>query len=133
MNRGGSDSQAEHLCLHLPTPCRPWRSYFDLIVVDTQKPCFFAEGTVLRQLRTVMQGPRPVPHDPWPTLWGGNPPLRLDLPLAAAALLSVCPWKQGSRGPLQGPLPPPSSHTPRSPLPIPAPCPLWPGHPFCLL
>uniref|UniRef100_A0ABI7W4T8 5'-nucleotidase domain containing 4 n=1 Tax=Felis catus TaxID=9685 RepID=A0ABI7W4T8_FELCA len=29
---------------------RPWRSYFDLIVVDTQKPCFFAEGTVLRQV-----------------------------------------------------------------------------------
>ncbi|KAM9721973.1 LOW QUALITY PROTEIN: 5'-nucleotidase domain-containing protein 4 [Dama dama] len=29
---------------------RPWRSYFDLIVVDTQKPHFFAEGTVLRQV-----------------------------------------------------------------------------------
>ncbi|GAB5569832.1 5'-nucleotidase domain-containing protein 4 [Prionailurus iriomotensis] len=29
---------------------RPWRSYFDLTVVDTQKPCFFAEGTVLRQV-----------------------------------------------------------------------------------
>ncbi|TKC34780.1 hypothetical protein EI555_014415 [Monodon monoceros] len=58
--------EAERLCLHLPTPCRLWRSYFDLIVVDTQKPCFFAEGTVLRQLRTVMQGPRPVHHDPWP-------------------------------------------------------------------
>ncbi|KAM9163742.1 cytosolic purine 5'-nucleotidase-like isoform 2-T2 [Pangshura tecta] len=28
---------------------RPWRSYFDLIVVDTRKPLFFAEGTVLRQ------------------------------------------------------------------------------------
>ncbi|XP_017522640.2 5'-nucleotidase domain-containing protein 4 isoform X1 [Manis javanica] len=31
---------------------RPWKSYFDLIVVDTQKPRFFAEGTVLRQVNT---------------------------------------------------------------------------------
>lgn len=35
------------------TPPRPWRSYFDLIVVDTRKPLFFAEGTVLRQVNTV--------------------------------------------------------------------------------
>ncbi|NWH81486.1 5NTC nucleotidase, partial [Piaya cayana] len=35
-----------------PTPQRPWRSYFDLIVVDTRKPLFFAEGTVLRQVNT---------------------------------------------------------------------------------
>ncbi|KAM7238842.1 hypothetical protein CapIbe_010362 [Capra ibex] len=28
---------------------RPWRSYFDLIVVDTQKSHFFVEATVLRQ------------------------------------------------------------------------------------
>ncbi|KFQ70521.1 Cytosolic purine 5'-nucleotidase, partial [Phaethon lepturus] len=35
------------------TPQRPWRSYFDLIVVDTRKPLFFAEGTVLRQVNTV--------------------------------------------------------------------------------
>ncbi|XP_074899900.1 uncharacterized protein LOC142038371 isoform X2 [Buteo buteo] len=34
------------------TPQRPWRSYFDLIVVDTRKPLFFAEGTVLRQVNT---------------------------------------------------------------------------------
>ncbi|XP_054854318.1 cytosolic purine 5'-nucleotidase-like isoform X1 [Eublepharis macularius] len=34
-----------------PQP-RPWRSYFDLIVVDTRKPLFFAEGTVLRQVNT---------------------------------------------------------------------------------
>lgn len=33
-------------------PQRPWRSYFDLIVVDTRKPLFFAEGTVLRQVDT---------------------------------------------------------------------------------
>ncbi|XP_045406589.1 5'-nucleotidase domain-containing protein 4 [Lemur catta] len=33
-------------------PARPWRSFFDLIVVDTQKPRFFAEGTVLRQVNT---------------------------------------------------------------------------------
>lgn len=30
-----------------------WRSFFDLIVVDTKKPLFFAEGTVLRQVDTV--------------------------------------------------------------------------------
>uniref|UniRef100_UPI0037E7EB36 5'-nucleotidase, cytosolic II, like 1 n=1 Tax=Semicossyphus pulcher TaxID=241346 RepID=UPI0037E7EB36 len=29
-----------------------WRSFFDLIVVDTKKPLFFAEGTVLRQVNT---------------------------------------------------------------------------------
>lgn len=30
-----------------------WRSFFDLIVVDTSKPLFFAGGTVLRQVDTV--------------------------------------------------------------------------------
>lgn len=47
-------------CCQLPprhpqadVPQRPWRSYFDLIVVDTRKPLFFAEGTVLRQVDTV--------------------------------------------------------------------------------
>uniref|UniRef100_A0A8C0HBZ1 5'-nucleotidase domain containing 4 n=1 Tax=Chelonoidis abingdonii TaxID=106734 RepID=A0A8C0HBZ1_CHEAB len=30
----------------------PWRSCFDLIVVDTRKPLFFAEGTVLWQVNT---------------------------------------------------------------------------------
>ncbi|XP_049595036.1 5'-nucleotidase, cytosolic II, like 1 isoform X1 [Syngnathus scovelli] len=29
-----------------------WRSFFDLIVVDTRKPLFFAGGTVLRQVET---------------------------------------------------------------------------------
>ncbi|KAM4527643.1 5'-nucleotidase, cytosolic II, like 1 [Odontesthes bonariensis] len=29
-----------------------WRSYFDLVVVDTKKPLFFADGTVLRQVDT---------------------------------------------------------------------------------
>ncbi|XP_058864353.1 cytosolic purine 5'-nucleotidase-like isoform X4 [Acipenser ruthenus] len=32
------------------TPEKPWRSYFDLVVVDTRKPLFFGEGTVLRQV-----------------------------------------------------------------------------------
>ncbi|XP_008302244.1 5'-nucleotidase, cytosolic II, like 1 isoform X2 [Stegastes partitus] len=32
------------------TPKQPWQSFFDLIVVDTRKPLFFAEGTVLRQV-----------------------------------------------------------------------------------
>uniref|UniRef100_A0AAX7TKT2 5'-nucleotidase, cytosolic II, like 1 n=1 Tax=Astatotilapia calliptera TaxID=8154 RepID=A0AAX7TKT2_ASTCA len=31
---------------------KSWRSYFDLVVVDTKKPLFFAEGTVLRQVDT---------------------------------------------------------------------------------
>uniref|UniRef100_A0A2K5Y5I0 5'-nucleotidase domain containing 4 n=1 Tax=Mandrillus leucophaeus TaxID=9568 RepID=A0A2K5Y5I0_MANLE len=35
---------------------RPWRSYFDPTVVDTQKPHLFAEGVVLRQVNTVMAG-----------------------------------------------------------------------------
>ncbi|XP_042365086.1 5'-nucleotidase, cytosolic II, like 1 isoform X2 [Plectropomus leopardus] len=33
-------------------PKDSWRSFFDLIVVDTRKPLFFAEGTVLRQVDT---------------------------------------------------------------------------------
>ncbi|XP_036450498.1 5'-nucleotidase, cytosolic II, like 1 [Colossoma macropomum] len=33
-------------------PRKLWRSYFDLVVVDTRKPLFFAEGTVLRQVDT---------------------------------------------------------------------------------
>lgn len=45
------------------TPQRPWRSYFDLIVVDTRKPLFFAEGTVLRQVNTV--GTSPLPWGQW--------------------------------------------------------------------
>ncbi|XP_061589381.1 5'-nucleotidase, cytosolic II, like 1 isoform X2 [Cololabis saira] len=34
------------------SPRQPWQSYFDLIVVDTKKPQFFADGTVLRQVDT---------------------------------------------------------------------------------
>ncbi|XP_076876468.1 5'-nucleotidase, cytosolic II, like 1 isoform X2 [Brachyhypopomus gauderio] len=34
------------------SPKKLWRSFFDLVVVDTQKPLFFAEGTVLRQVDT---------------------------------------------------------------------------------
>ncbi|XP_016093836.1 5'-nucleotidase, cytosolic II, like 1 [Sinocyclocheilus grahami] len=33
-------------------PKKLWRSYFDLVVVDTKKPLFFAGGTVLRQVDT---------------------------------------------------------------------------------
>ncbi|KAJ8389818.1 hypothetical protein AAFF_G00112870 [Aldrovandia affinis] len=36
----------------LGMPHQPWQSYFDLILVDTRKPMFFAEGTVLRQVDT---------------------------------------------------------------------------------
>uniref|UniRef100_A0A671TB21 Cytosolic purine 5'-nucleotidase-like n=1 Tax=Sinocyclocheilus anshuiensis TaxID=1608454 RepID=A0A671TB21_9TELE len=39
--------------LDFPTGSKkPWRSYFDLVVVDTRKPMFFAGGTVLRQVDT---------------------------------------------------------------------------------
>lgn len=34
------------------SPKKPWRSFFDLVVVDTRKPLFFADGTVLRQVDT---------------------------------------------------------------------------------
>ncbi|XP_059214087.1 5'-nucleotidase, cytosolic II, like 1 isoform X2 [Centropristis striata] len=34
------------------SPKKCWRTFFDLIVVDTRKPLFFAEGTVLRQVDT---------------------------------------------------------------------------------
>ncbi|XP_014668190.1 PREDICTED: LOW QUALITY PROTEIN: cytosolic purine 5'-nucleotidase-like [Priapulus caudatus] len=37
----------------LNTPDRDWRSYFDYIVVDSRKPLFFAEGTILRQVDEV--------------------------------------------------------------------------------
>ena len=75
--------QAERVCCHVPrhvphhvprhvssthlqaeAAARPWRSYFDLIVVDTQKPHFFVQGTVLRQVNMVMQGSRPILRDP---------------------------------------------------------------------
>uniref|UniRef100_A0A4W5QYI3 Cytosolic purine 5'-nucleotidase n=1 Tax=Hucho hucho TaxID=62062 RepID=A0A4W5QYI3_9TELE len=36
------------------TSHRPWQSYFDLILVDARKPLFFGEGTVLRQVDTVI-------------------------------------------------------------------------------
>uniref|UniRef100_A0A673X1H5 5'-nucleotidase, cytosolic II, like 1 n=1 Tax=Salmo trutta TaxID=8032 RepID=A0A673X1H5_SALTR len=36
----------------LKYPKKPWRAFFDLVVVDTRKPLFFAEGTVLRQVDT---------------------------------------------------------------------------------
>ncbi|CAL1569530.1 unnamed protein product [Knipowitschia caucasica] len=39
-------------CVTTSGPRKPWRSYFDLIVVDTKKPQFFGEGTVLRQVDT---------------------------------------------------------------------------------
>ncbi len=29
---------------------KPWRSYFNYVVVDGRKPAFFGEGTVLRQV-----------------------------------------------------------------------------------
>ncbi|XP_007567135.1 5'-nucleotidase, cytosolic II, like 1 isoform X1 [Poecilia latipinna] len=34
------------------SPKKPWRAFFDLVVVDTRKPLFFADGTVLRQVDT---------------------------------------------------------------------------------
>ncbi|XP_063304644.1 cytosolic purine 5'-nucleotidase-like [Pelobates fuscus] len=40
------------ICKNSDPSQKLWRSYFDLIVVDTRKPLFFAEGTVLRQVDT---------------------------------------------------------------------------------
>ncbi|XP_072807686.1 5'-nucleotidase domain-containing protein 4 [Vicugna pacos] len=57
-------------------PARPWRSYFDLIVVDTQKPRFFAEGTVLRQVNTdsgkLRVGTYTGPHQHYAVYSGGS-------------------------------------------------------------
>lgn len=33
-------------------PHRNWKTYFDTIVVDANKPLFFVEGTILRQVDT---------------------------------------------------------------------------------
>lgn len=33
-------------------PHRNWKTYFDIIVVDANKPLFFGEGTILRQVNT---------------------------------------------------------------------------------
>jgi len=35
-----------------PTSKREWTTYFDYIVIDSKKPLFFGEGTVLRQVNT---------------------------------------------------------------------------------
>lgn len=41
---------------HFPLQTKKkWTDYFDYIVVDAKKPQFFGEGTVLRQIDTVMQ------------------------------------------------------------------------------
>ncbi|XP_051907539.1 5'-nucleotidase, cytosolic II, like 1 isoform X1 [Hippocampus zosterae] len=42
----------EHGAKQSGDPPESWRSFFDLIVVDTRKPLFFAGGTVLRQVDT---------------------------------------------------------------------------------
>ena len=33
---------------------RNWRTYFDYILVDAQKPLFFAEGTSLKEIDIVI-------------------------------------------------------------------------------
>ncbi|XP_075418780.1 5'-nucleotidase domain-containing protein 4 [Tenrec ecaudatus] len=62
---------------------RPWRSYFDLIVVDTQKPRFFAEGTVLRQVNTdsgkLRVGTYTGPHQHCAVYSGGSSDLVCEL------------------------------------------------------
>uniref|UniRef100_A0A8C8IDT3 5'-nucleotidase, cytosolic II, like 1 n=1 Tax=Oncorhynchus tshawytscha TaxID=74940 RepID=A0A8C8IDT3_ONCTS len=40
------------ICFSSKNPKKQWRAFFDLVVVDTRKPLFFAEGTVLRQVDT---------------------------------------------------------------------------------
>jgi len=39
---------------------RDWTSYFDYIVVDSKKPNFFSEGTILRQIDKVTSS-----HQSW--------------------------------------------------------------------
>jgi hypothetical protein len=39
-------------CYRQPTSKREWTTYFDYIVIDSKKPLFFGEGTVLRQVNT---------------------------------------------------------------------------------
>lgn len=102
-----------HVCTCSPMPApqaeasaRPWRSCFNPIVVDTQKPCFFAEGRVLRQVdmgMVVMAGAEaPSTLTGWAMLWGGSLPLRLTCPWQLPLCCCVCPWRQGTRGLLQG-------------------------------
>nr|XP_033806206.1 cytosolic purine 5'-nucleotidase-like isoform X2 [Geotrypetes seraphini]XP_033806207.1 cytosolic purine 5'-nucleotidase-like isoform X2 [Geotrypetes seraphini]XP_033806208.1 cytosolic purine 5'-nucleotidase-like isoform X2 [Geotrypetes seraphini]XP_033806209.1 cytosolic purine 5'-nucleotidase-like isoform X2 [Geotrypetes seraphini] len=62
---------------------RSWRSYFDLIVVDTRKPLFFAEGTVLRQVDTdtgkLRIGTYTGPHQHCTVYSGGSSDVVCDL------------------------------------------------------
>ncbi|XP_029460100.1 cytosolic purine 5'-nucleotidase-like isoform X2 [Rhinatrema bivittatum] len=62
---------------------RSWRSYFDLIVVDTRKPLFFAEGTVLRQVNTdtgkLRIGTYTGPHQLCAVYSGGSSDIVCDL------------------------------------------------------
>lgn len=71
---------------HGPTPnsqFRPWRSYFDLIIVDARKPLFFAEGTVLRQVNTLTGmlriGTYTGPHQLCTVYSGGSSDIVCDL------------------------------------------------------
>uniref|UniRef100_V5GHV4 Cytosolic purine 5'-nucleotidase n=1 Tax=Anoplophora glabripennis TaxID=217634 RepID=V5GHV4_ANOGL len=43
-------------------PHRNWKTYFDIVVVDAQKPLFFGEGTILRQVDTTTGGLRVGVH-----------------------------------------------------------------------
>ncbi|KAM9310922.1 5'-nucleotidase domain-containing protein 4-like [Gastrophryne carolinensis] len=62
---------------------KTWRSYFDLIVVDTRKPLFFAEGTVLRQVNTdngkLRIGTYTGPHQHCAVYSGGSSDIVCDL------------------------------------------------------
>ncbi|XP_040201925.1 cytosolic purine 5'-nucleotidase-like isoform X1 [Rana temporaria] len=62
---------------------KTWRSYFDLIVVDTRKPLFFAEGTVLRQVNTdngkLRIGTYTGPHQHCAVYSGGSSDIVSDL------------------------------------------------------
>ncbi|KAM4749083.1 LOW QUALITY PROTEIN: cytosolic purine 5'-nucleotidase-like [Rhinophrynus dorsalis] len=62
---------------------KSWSSYFDLIVVDTRKPLFFAEGTVLRQVNTetgkLRIGTYTGPHQHRAVYSGGSSDIVCDL------------------------------------------------------
>lgn len=57
-------------------PVRSWRTYFDYMLVDANKPLFFSEGTILRQVNTetgaLMIGSHMGPLEPGRVYSGGN-------------------------------------------------------------
>ena len=66
-----------------PTSKREWTTYFDYIVIDSKKPLFFGEGTVLRQVNTstgaLKIGTHLGPLQPGQVYSGGKQKRKVDL------------------------------------------------------